>query len=204
MYLTQTVDTTLNTRAVWDAAEITLPLCADLQSLYLRELLCPAGVDVSWAALKLLPKQMHRSSPRAALPPSVSSLSLRKLQHKPVALALPLLKVAHFPTDLCALALEIPLPEFLSGQVSYSPGDLTWAGWASLLRCSCLPWSPQAKRAANMRVLGIVIEGVPGGLAFTMKNSHLCPEGQGPVCQFLMCPVTARYHVAKPYAQYTA
>ena len=93
-------------------------LCASqtafLACLHLRELLCPAGVDISWAALRLLPKQMHRSSPRAALPPSVSSLSLRKLQHKPVALALPLLKVAQFPTDLCTLALEIPLPEFLS------------------------------------------------------------------------------------------
>ena len=80
----------------------------------LRELLCLAGVNVSWAALKLLLKQMHKSSLRAAIPPSVSSWSPRKLQHKQVTLALPLLKVAHFPTKLCTLTAEIPLPELLS------------------------------------------------------------------------------------------
>ena len=179
-------------------------LCASqtafLACLHLRELLCPAGVDVSWAALKLLPKQMHRSSPRAALPPSVSSLSLRKLQHKPVALALPLLKVAHFPTDLCTLTLEVPLPEFRSGHVSYSPGDLTWAGFTpAMLMLALAPTRQEGCQHACARHcdwrdvcwLGCVHEEfspLPRRTRTSVSMSHVSSHRGGSCCQAL-CPI---------------
>ena len=69
----------------------------------MHELLCLAGTDIPWAALKHLLKQMHKSTLRGAVPQSISSLPRHKLRQKQVAMAMLLLKVTHFTTVICTV-----------------------------------------------------------------------------------------------------